>query len=175
MRQRKKKTYWTRLLQLVRQEWSRSNPERKECFMKARVPKTDAEMQKWHCTHCHYMFALSEIECDHIFPIGNTRPQTREEYQAAFDLLHSRDLQVLCKSCHKIKTKEDLHRIAYQKKVENVSLYTKLTTTFIYQNLTFDKINDLDKVVKKLQDPKISEKQKISYFKKLNKLMEKYL
>lgn len=172
---KKKKSYWTRLLQITRHEWSRTNPDRKECFMKAKLAKAEMEMQKWQCAHCKKGFALSEVECDHIFPVGNTRPQTREEFDTAFDLLHSNTLQILCKNCHKIKTKEDLHCVLYQQKVENVSNYTTLSTTFIYQNLTFDKINDLDKIVKKLQTSGLSEKQEVNYMNKLNKLMEKYL
>lgn len=96
------------MLRLCRQEWSRNNVERKFCFLKSRVDSR-SKIVKWSCNVCEGHFALSEIDCDHIIPISNTVPETMKDFFECFRLLHApiESLQILCKSCHKIKTKEE--------------------------------------------------------------------
>jgi 5-methylcytosine-specific restriction endonuclease McrA len=125
---KKKKSYWTRLLKVCRQEWSRCNPERKESLKKAKVCDIHV-LEKWRCNLCNVYFALSEVDVDHIVPVGNTIPQTKQEFIISFDRLHcaESELQILCKSCHKNKTKDECVK-------RKGDLLIKLVESYMYNN-----------------------------------------
>jgi 5-methylcytosine-specific restriction endonuclease McrA len=168
---KKKKSYWTRLLKIVRQEWARNNPDRKECFLRAKLIPFNG-LQKWECAKCEYAFALSEVQCDHIHPIGNTTPQTYEEFLGCLQRLHSSELQILCRGCHRLKTKQDMHDKKYTEALMNVSCYLQMFPAFIMRQLTdFKVLQKFDNTIKKI---KVYE-QNQKYIRKLDKLKEKYL
>lgn len=107
---KKKANYWKTLLKSDRQIWSRSFPGRKECFNAARI-KGNEGLEKFICAHCTGLFAKSEVECDHKIPINNTIPLSYEEYEICNRRLHcSKDnLQIICKPCHRDKSKRETH------------------------------------------------------------------
>lgn len=107
---KKKKSYWTQLLKVCRQHWSRNSPDRKQCFKDAKFGNrihSSSSLERWICKHCERVFALSEVQCDHVIPIANTIPQSEEEFEISSRKLHSKNLQILCKECHKLKTKDE--------------------------------------------------------------------
>ena len=67
-------------------------------------PASGRMAQHFRCNHCGNEFTSTNIEVDHIQPIG---------YDKSWDeFIHklfceADNLQVLCKECHKIKTKEE--------------------------------------------------------------------
>jgi 5-methylcytosine-specific restriction endonuclease McrA len=139
---KKKKSYWTHQFKAARLIWSRHSLERKECFAMRRETKENG-LHKWNCAICLNWFSLSEIDCDHLDPIQNTIPQTIFEYYECFDRLNVsvNRLQILCKSCHKIKTK-------YEIKLRKDILLVKLVEGYMINegwNLKSYSIKDLDK------------------------------
>ena len=131
----------------------------------------DKEIDKWVCAHCQLYYALSECQCDHIIPVGTNSPTTKEEYKMAFDRqeVDVSGLQILCKPCHKVKTKSD---VIYQNKAKMISyindFYEKnrgwcppITVT-LYDNIKI--ISKIKGLMKKIgetgQDPIRIEKHK---------------
>lgn len=171
---KKKKNYWTTQLKCVRHIWSRSNPERKECLMKAKLI-TEEGLQKWKCACCDNCFALSEVEVDHIEAIENTVPKNVEEFLNSFHRLHSSNLQILCKKCHKLKTREDLFKKKYTESLIRVSLHMQMFPAFVMNNIKDWKVlQSFDKIVSKINKSTDDKKMK-KYENKLDKLKEKYL
>jgi 5-methylcytosine-specific restriction endonuclease McrA len=62
---------------------------------------------KFKCAMCKASFPQKEIEVDHITPIG-LNFESFEDWTVA---LIMGDRQILCKKCHKKKTKKDKKRI----------------------------------------------------------------
>lgn len=65
----------------------------------------------YKCNRCSDMFGRAEIHVDHIdpvIPIG--KKITDITFNVYFDRLFTDHLQVLCKLCHKAKTKEENSR-----------------------------------------------------------------
>lgn len=68
----------------------------------AEVPKSSLYI----CAHCRIAYGRSEVQVDHIEPIGRW---------VSWDLFIEKlfceveNLQVLCKACHKLKTDSDKH------------------------------------------------------------------
>lgn len=125
------------MLKICRQQWTRANPERKECFYNARVP--DSKLKKWICSKCKEYFALSEVDCDHINFIRNTIPKNIDEFLYCFQKLHcpSDCLQILCKFCHRMKTNSELV-------CDQMTIYRADIRIFLTK-LSLDKI-DLDEL-----------------------------
>jgi len=170
---KKKSNYYTRMLKICRQQWTRSNVERKECLNKAKLP--DLKPSKWMCAHCFDFYALSEIDCDHINPIENSTPQTKEEFIYCFERLHcpSECLQILCKTCHKIKTKHE--------KTQNESAWYRSEIKNLLEKMNMDDIELEDLEYKQLQrlcniilkiEESVEEKKKQTWRKKLLEFMK---
>ena len=96
---------------MMRRAWSR-DPERFEVLRKSRRPyKGENARQRFEhqCNICKKWFKQSDVQVDHVVPTGQflSRDQIGEfAYRLFFG-----ELQVLCSTCHKIKTKEDLIQI----------------------------------------------------------------
>lgn len=70
-------------------------------------PKTGREAQFYKCACCTEEFTLKEIEVDHIEPvIPETGFNTWDEFIERL-FCPAENLQVLCKTCHKKKSKEE--------------------------------------------------------------------
>jgi len=164
-----KSSYFGRQFKLARQEWSRNNTYRKMCFFEARR-KDESGMEKWICKSCSKLFAKSEVDCDHVLPISNTTPDTIEEYIECFKKLHSTDLQILCKNCHKFKTKEEAHQRARETLIVGIDILSdKLGYVINTNSLNLILLKKLSKILENL----VKTNSHISQI-KLNKFMERY-
>lgn len=101
--------FWSFIRSALRQK-SRWWKPITECKMKARRPyKGPLKRQKfeYQCNHCKKWFPEKKINVDHIIPAGTLRyasdlPAFVEKLFCEVD-----NLQVLCESCHDIKTKQE--------------------------------------------------------------------
>jgi len=80
-----------------------------ECLNEAKTekkvnPKTGRIAQHYQCTSCGDEFTAKDVQVDHLVPIGKNR-----SWDEFVNLLFCEkdNLQVLCKGCHAIKTKEE--------------------------------------------------------------------
>lgn len=64
-------------------------------------------VKKYKCNHCEEMFRANEVQVDHIIPAGSL--QSFDDLQGFAERLFCgpENLQLVCKPCHVIKTKED--------------------------------------------------------------------
>jgi 5-methylcytosine-specific restriction endonuclease McrA len=64
-------------------------------------------LKKYKCAHCNGMFRATEVQVDHIIPAGSL--QSFDDLQGFAERLFCgpENLQLVCKPCHVIKTKED--------------------------------------------------------------------
>ena len=67
-------------------------------------PKTGRLAQHYLCAKCNNEFTAKEVEVDHVEPIG--REKSWDEFINGL-FCEQDNLQVLCKPCHKKKTKEE--------------------------------------------------------------------
>ena len=165
-----KKTYWTRVLKVVRQEWSRNNPERRECIKRAYIEGTDPK--KWQCAICKNGFAMSEIQVDHVDAIERTVPTNIIDFIFSLERLHSDKLQVLCRACHKLKTKDDMMKKRYNEYVKNVATYLQISDDFLKKNIMdVNVMKKFDTTIKKIETSNNRKK----YENELEKLKEIFL
>jgi hypothetical protein len=142
------------------------------CFESAKLLTDEKTFPKWECEKCERAFSLSEVQCDHKNPVSNTVPQNQEEFLESFKRLHSDELQILCKSCHHFKTKEDNFNKKYFETLNRVNLYLfgKHDKIVLDEWATLQK---LDKLIAKIE--RADENKKPALLKNLDKLKEKYL
>lgn len=175
---KKRHGYYQRKLQASRRIWNQSSPVRKLCLKNAKIKGNDG-LDKWICYSCRNLYALSEVDVDHIRPIENTIPQTVDELLICEKRLECplEGLQILCrKVCHKMKTDHESHE---RKKAD---LVKKLFGHLGCINYSLDDNKNLQdmKVLLKLNYAiKMIEKskgdKKTEYIAKFTKLLEKYL
>src|ERR1700722_16332457 len=82
----------------LRRTWGRST-QRQRALKKARV-----ERGKYKCAECNEIFQRKNIEVDHIIAVGKF-----ENFDTYIERLFcpTNGLAVLCRNCHKLKTKID--------------------------------------------------------------------
>lgn len=61
--------------------------------------------EHYECNMCHNLFPLKQVEVDHIIPIMEKGITWDEVIKKMF--CEKDNLQVLCKSCHGKKTKQE--------------------------------------------------------------------
>lgn len=88
-----------KIRQALRRLWIFSE-ERREALRRAHAGRG-----MYICEACRYIRGKKEVQVDHIHPVGGDGC-----YNTHISLLFcpADNLQVLCKSCHKLKTKKDL-------------------------------------------------------------------
>ncbi len=101
------------VLRAIRRMWSRASPDREHALWLARDP----EYPLYLCAVCKEQFKIKEVQVDHINPVGS-QPMSLEAIQQWVSNLFCsyNNLQVLCKLCHKQKTKVDVKKIREGKK-----------------------------------------------------------
>ena len=84
-------------------------PPKYEAIKQAKRDKKDGGRQKYEylCAECNGLFPQKEIQVDHITPAGTLKcfedlPEFCKKLFCGVD-----GLQILCKTCHSIKTKEE--------------------------------------------------------------------
>ena len=92
---------------------SRRWPQKYECLADAFSGKktnvhTGREAKHYKCAQCHNEFTTTNIQVDHKQPIINPRVGF-EGWDVYIDRLYCEkdNLQILCKPCHAIKTKQE--------------------------------------------------------------------
>jgi len=88
---------------------SRRWPPKYEALRDARTDKhinvkSGRVAQHFKCNHCGGDFPATEVQVDHIIPMGKGR--TWDDWINEL-FCETDNLQVLCKPCHAIKTKEE--------------------------------------------------------------------
>lgn len=110
----------------IRRVFSRSEL-RRQVVARARVEHFDPKRKrvtKWgRCEDCQTLTPLYQMEVDHILPViplnKTLEDMTWDEVVESI-WCDSANLQVICKSCHKIKTKEERKlRKAHNVKTKN--------------------------------------------------------
>jgi hypothetical protein len=172
MKKKKRNPYFTIMFKLCRHQWSRNSVERKKCFVNSKIEIE--KLGKWICAECENYFALSEVDCDHIHPIGNTVPKNEEEFIESFKKLHclSEDLQILCKKCHRIKTRIQMNEKTRKTIIDSLISITKRLgyDEFIVNTMTNRDIKRLLLILNKIE---ISEsRDREIWRKKLSEFLE---
>ena len=103
--EQKEKAYYKKLLTVIRNHFSQRSPHA-IAYRAAKKTKNSEGLDVYECAHCRCYFARSHIDLDHIVPVGKS-PETLEELVQAVRNTITNNLQLLCKICHKRKTKED--------------------------------------------------------------------
>lgn len=88
---------------------SRKWPAKYQCLNEAKTEKktntaTGRVAQHFKCNSCREDFPQKQVEVDHIIPIGTEK--TWDEFITGL-YCEKDNLQVLCKPCHKLKTKRE--------------------------------------------------------------------
>ena len=91
----------------IRQTFTRSD-HYKEFLQSKRIEwfKGKRKRVSYRCEDCQELFSSTEINVDHIQPIGKGVYEEIRDAEAFYDLVfcdHS-NLQILCKTCHKKKS-----------------------------------------------------------------------
>lgn len=102
--------YWQFIRSALRQAFSKY-PAKFAAKVAARRTVTGKRHRyEYQCNHCEHWFKDKEVQVDHIIPAGSLR--CYDDLAGFVERLfcEPRDLQVLCKPCHAIKTKEERNR-----------------------------------------------------------------
>lgn len=71
---------------------------------KRKSKKSGRDAKHYRCAICEELFPSTQVQVDHIKPMGTT--VTWDEFIEGL-FCEADNLQVLCKPCHKIKTKKE--------------------------------------------------------------------
>lgn len=112
-------------MSFIRKLWTQNSPERKECLLNARVkhyPLTKSGtlsksyVNRYKCADCDNLFVKIDVQVDHIAPVGKlpdwppTEVRTWNRWLVRLWCPVS-NLQILCLTCHKKKSKEEDHDV----------------------------------------------------------------
>ena len=128
----------------VRQIWMRCPVKLAFLYSKSLPDKNPDTRRKfkYQCEKCEYYFKQSDIEVDHIQ--GNHSLRTLDDiptFCRSILEVEFKDLQILCKSCHKIKTHSEKNYLTFEEAVldlRSVDIFKK-----------YKKISDLRRVLEK--------------------------
>lgn len=101
--------YFSFIRSALRRAWTKY-PVRYQVMDKARTPYTGKDKRtKWvyKCASCSELFKSTEVQVDHIKPAGTLKTYSDLPGFVQTLFCESDNLQVLCKACHDVKTKEE--------------------------------------------------------------------
>ncbi len=75
--------------------------------VKANAKEMTDDGARWRCAHCDGLFLSMDTEVDHIVPCGGLKKYEDLPGFVERMFCEADGFQVLCKPCHKIKTKKD--------------------------------------------------------------------
>ena len=110
-------------------------PNRLEAIERAKYKDTESYI----CANCSHLFNREDINTDHIEPIGVFK-NWEDFINKVF--VTTDKLQVLCKECHKEKTREELKVMKKEKQLANRSIFQVIR----------DEWNDLEKESRILEE-----------------------
>ena len=100
--------FWGKVRSALRREFRYWKPALKAKLAARRKYVGDNKRQKWEysCAHCSKWFPDKEIQIDHIVPVGTLK--TYKDLAGFLKrLTPETGFQVLCKDCHKEKTRKE--------------------------------------------------------------------
>lgn len=116
---RSQQQFYNAIIGGIRKAYRMFNPKFQIILDKARVElpryNKDGSLSKrnevrYKCNNCNGLFKSSEVNVDHVIPViesgKSQHDYTWDEYIDRMDCSIS-NLQVLCKVCHKVKTKRE--------------------------------------------------------------------
>jgi 5-methylcytosine-specific restriction endonuclease McrA len=96
-------------LRAASQRWPPKFEAKNEAFVGIKInEKTGRKAKHYKCAHCKKDFPSTEIDVDHIIPVVDPKTgfTTWDSFiQRLFCV--KENFQILCKSCHKTKTKKE--------------------------------------------------------------------
>lgn len=101
--------YFSFIRSALRRAWTKY-PVRYQVMDSARKPYTGTDKRtKWvyECASCHNLFKSTEVNVDHITPAGSLNKYSDLPQFVQNLFCETDNLQVLCKTCHDVKTKEE--------------------------------------------------------------------
>lgn len=172
---KKKIGYYQRQFKIAREAWAKYSPERKKCFNNAKL-KIENNVDKWRCAKCLNLFALSEVQCDHIVPISKTIPTSVEEYIQLFLKLDSDKLQILCKKHHNDKTKSEIHERNKQACAEIICKFFPSITPLFSKLMEEESsvLKRISNIITKFNTDTADAKNRFSYSRELQNFVERY-
>jgi 5-methylcytosine-specific restriction endonuclease McrA len=97
--------WWGFIRSTLRKAWMRY-PVRGMVLNQSRQVVTGKRHRfEYRCAHCYDMFPSKEVQVDHIVPCGSLQSDPAGYLNRLF--CEPKDLQVLCKPCHHIKTQQE--------------------------------------------------------------------
>ena len=66
------------------------------------------------CVFCHHMFGKSNLQVDHIIPVGSMKTYAEAPGYLLRLLCSKENMQLTCKPCHDIKTYADKHDMSFE-------------------------------------------------------------
>lgn len=99
------------IMSAIKRCFSRS-PNHREALLKAKCPRKKGPRggARYRCVECKKDFASKDVQVDHIapvVPIGTLSKDMSWDEMVARIFCSVSNLQVLCKECHKEKSKEE--------------------------------------------------------------------
>lgn len=136
---KKQKNYYAELFKTCRRFWSMRDPVRKACLKEAHSKKDG--LDKYTCAHCKKLYSKSDVQVDHVYAIGS-QPHDLLTFKDSVVRLHTTTLQILCRTCHKNKTKNDVRKIRMNSSLEKIN---DALDFFGYVKLTNRQFDDICK------------------------------
>lgn len=101
------KTFLMRFLRKASYMW----PARNEALRDAKV-----SWGRYKCAECHEIYQKKDIDIDHVNPVIDVKGFDSWDNVIARLFCEREGFQILCKPCHKIKTKDETDlRVEYRK------------------------------------------------------------
>jgi len=99
--------FWSFVRSTLRRAWSRWPPKYQVLNKARRVVKGKRHKYEYKCSECKKWFKSTEVEVDHIVPVGSLKDYSDLPAFVERLFVSEESLRCICKTCHKIKTKED--------------------------------------------------------------------
>lgn len=100
--------YWSFVRSLLRKGWLRYPVRTHVLNQGRRVVTGQRHRFEYRCAACLDWFMGKEVEVDHIVPCGNLKDDPGAFIQRLY--CEPKDLQILCKPCHQVKTQQEKQR-----------------------------------------------------------------
>jgi len=116
MKEWTKSKFWSYIRSTLRRAWMRY-PERQKAIMAAYVKQgindeTGRKCKLYRCSDCGGIFPLSKVDVDHVTPVGRLKDFDDLPQFVKNLFCESDKLTILCKECHKKKTKRERQEAA---------------------------------------------------------------
>ena len=103
--------YWTFIRSALRQKsrWWAPVTQAKLAAQRPYIGPNKRQKYEYQCAHCTKWFMEKDINVDHIIPVGTLKCGADLETFVEKLFCEKENLQVLCVTCHNVKTQKDRH------------------------------------------------------------------